>query len=563
MKKLAIEGHKTRGNEVIELLEMLGGKNIQRLNGALSKCYYIIDNQSISVCMSVENDYVVYTLEEFKDKFPFKVGDKVRIPEYESQVKIVGMEYFNLESSNTERVFYKVYRDDEEEWYTEEELLDINDIKDYESCYTKTNDTVDISSRTLGIKGHSNRSEDVKLLLTMLGGRIDVEDLPFDNDIFVLYIGNNKCVYTSTVSSFNGVIYSLEEFEEKFPYKVGDEVIAYAEGCLAHFTIQDIRWNNKLNKIEYKICSSWYDTSLMQPYKEETIDDFKANTKEIDDKIYTNISQLKVVNDIDMGKNIFGYKPDDIVFVDEINWVKITNKFWDSYKKEFFYKGVGLINQKVYDNISHKNIKAEMLLPIFNVNNNNEHNSIDRNVNDICDDILINQITAKVAIINLKSDVCDDEVELNLGDYEIEIRDNKTYAVLKKPKYPKTYEECCETLNLTKYPPALAPNKSTFISQYKDFPHYHEIQKLAELLICRDAYWKIAGEQMGLGKSWNPDFTNNDEERYGIYTAENKVKRDFCGVGDVNTVLTFPTEEMRDAFYENFKDLIEQCKELL
>ena len=25
----------------------------------------------------------------------------------------------------------------------------------------------------------------------------------------------------------------------------------------------------------------------------------------------------------------------------------------------------------------------------------------------------------------------------------------------------------------------------------------------------------------------------------------------------------FPTEEMRDAFYENFKDLIEQCKELL
>ena len=30
-----------------------------------------------------------------------------------------------------------------------------------------------------------------------------------------------------------------------------------------------------------------------------------------------------------------------------------------------------------------------------------------------------------------------------------------------------------------------------------------------------------------------------------------------------NTVLAFPTKEMRDAFYENFKDLIEQCKELL
>lgn len=78
MAQLAIEGHKIRGSEVIELLEMLGGKNIQRLNGALSKCYYIIDNKSISVCMSVDDNYVVYTLEEFKDKFPYKVGDKVK-----------------------------------------------------------------------------------------------------------------------------------------------------------------------------------------------------------------------------------------------------------------------------------------------------------------------------------------------------------------------------------------------------------------------------------------------------------------------------------------------------
>ena len=30
-----------------------------------------------------------------------------------------------------------------------------------------------------------------------------------------------------------------------------------------------------------------------------------------------------------------------------------------------------------------------------------------------------------------------------------------------------------------------------------------------------------------------------------------------------NIILTFPTEEMRDTFYENFKELIEQCKELL
>lgn len=30
-----------------------------------------------------------------------------------------------------------------------------------------------------------------------------------------------------------------------------------------------------------------------------------------------------------------------------------------------------------------------------------------------------------------------------------------------------------------------------------------------------------------------------------------------------NKILAFPTAEMRDAFFEDFKELIEQCKELL
>lgn len=30
-----------------------------------------------------------------------------------------------------------------------------------------------------------------------------------------------------------------------------------------------------------------------------------------------------------------------------------------------------------------------------------------------------------------------------------------------------------------------------------------------------------------------------------------------------NKILIFPTEEIRDIFYENFQDKIEECKELL
>lgn len=130
------------------------------------------------------------------------------------------------------------------------------------------------------------------------------------------------------------------------------------------------------------------------------------------------------------------------------------------------------------------------------------------------------------------------------------------YDELHKLSYPKTYEECCDILGI---------DVSRDIEHSEDLPFYRNInqydvdllgclRQFRKLLICRDAYWKIAGEQMGLGKPWKPDFTN--KERYGI-TTENKAKK------DVNTILTFPTIEMRNAFYKNFKELIENCKELL
>ena len=136
--------------------------------------------------------------------------------------------------------------------------------------------------------------------------------------------------------------------------------------------------------------------------------------------------------------------------------------------------------------------------------------------------------------------------------YEFEcVRKNEIILKPIKPQYPKTYKECCDVLGL-----------NTMDNDAKGYKHLLLIQ-FQELIIARDAYWKIASEELGLDKPWEPDFTNNDEERYGIYTTANNVEKDFCGVGDVNTILVFPTEEMRDAFFENFKNLIEDCKELL
>lgn len=132
----------------------------------------------------------------------------------------------------------------------------------------------------LAIKGHPTWKEEVIEILEMLGGKNTNNYIPYCICLYYYIDDSTKIIsddWFSSCANENFIIYTLEDFFEKFPYKVGDEVIAYAEGCLAHFTIQDIRWNNKLNKIEYKICSSWYDTSIIQPYKEEEIMKDKPN----------------------------------------------------------------------------------------------------------------------------------------------------------------------------------------------------------------------------------------------------------------------------------------------
>jgi hypothetical protein len=88
--------------------------------------------------------------------------------------------------------------------------------------------------------------------------------------------------------------------------------------------------------------------------------------------------------------------------------------------------------------------------------------------------------------------------------------------------------------------------------------------KLSMLKVCRDAYWKIAGEELQLGKPWRPKFGKYIHYNINFYLYKDSFvlhKGEYHSPD--NRILVFPTEEMRDAFYENFKDLIEYCKELL
>lgn len=125
------------------------------------------------------------------------------------------------------------------------------------------------------------------------------------------------------------------------------------------------------------------------------------------------------------------------------------------------------------------------------------------------------------------------------------INSSKIVLEKKKNRYPKTYKECCEVLGWN----------------HRDYDRVgYEAEllcKLQVLLLCRDAYWKISGEEMRLGKPWEPTM----ETVYCISRNDNVIKCSYRG-GKSN-ILEFPTEEMRDAFYENFNELIEICKGLL
>ena len=140
------------------------------------------------------------------------------------------------------------------------------------------------------------------------------------------------------------------------------------------------------------------------------------------------------------------------------------------------------------------------------------------------------------------------------------INATKIFLEKKKPKYPTTYIECAEILGFKPiHSLALqlvaSHGFSIIDTQICAFERNLTIrlEYFRKLLICRDAYWEIAGD-------WKPDW-NNGETKHCIYSDMGNVTRGawcFC-----NAILAFPTAEMRDAFYENFKKEIEICKELL
>ena len=304
-------------------------------------------------------------------------------------------------------------------------------------------------SKILAIEGDKERGNEVIALLEMLGGD---NRWKASGEIEKVYysISNGGILYSPQLEK-GTVVFTLEEFLKKYPYKVGDIV--------------------KTGKDEEGV-----------------------------------IKQMRWVNN-------------DIVY-----WVN-----------------------------SHKTCDWTQTLSVDVLDKYNRLNS---------NDIEYSMNTKTVGIIFNDANY-EDEVELQLGDYEIEVRDGKTYAVKKKPVYPTSYDECCKILGCKSnhfFTDFSYNGLDIEISNYEDKID-ELLQNFRKLRYCRDAYWKIAGEQMGLCKPWEPDWKNTKKVKYSIKFYEDIITK--MSLRNENVILAFPTAEMCDVFYENFKDLINQCKELL
>lgn len=235
----------------------------------------------------------------------------------------------------------------------------------------------------------------------------------------------------------------------------------------------------------------------------------------------------------------FPYKVGDEVRLGASDEVCITNMYWDSCSDQVIYEALSVNGGREYDNLH-----AKQLSPC------KEQTSPDK---------------AKAPTLE-GEDYSEGRCGYKIPDgFEFDkVENDEIILKPKKKALPKTYEECCEVLGISELPYMVYTwNSNEDVEVVLLEPQITlllQLEKLRKIITCRNAYWKLAGEEMGIGKPWENDF-EDDNNKYFISNDEGELH---TGVTfHSNYILVFSTAKMRDAFYENFKDLINECKELL
>jgi hypothetical protein len=212
----------------------------------------------------------------------------------------------------------------------------------------------------LAIKGHKERGKDVLNLLKSLGGKErDHTQWSYEYKENLYYINKDGEIdygfVQNTLYQTTHKIYTLEEFEELYPFKVGDKV--HYTGTAISFnkdnicTITGLHWNHALNQVFYILDNRYQCSHLwIAPMKQKELKDYlkPGYVVEYDDGDRCLLTQ-------DAHGNVFGIeigkaahwdslhyleyivavyqidKPTNLH--DQINWTYLT-KVWEKPKEE-------------------------------------------------------------------------------------------------------------------------------------------------------------------------------------------------------------------------------------
>lgn len=505
---IAFMGDKDHGCDIISTLESWGGSNyFSRIGNDPEYAYFINDlgtidliHNSAFLSEEMKNFYFMFW-HDYSIECHLKVGETIN---YGGQDYEVDSIFFD---ANNRCIVYKL-----KSFGIGVEYITNNELIPTEKYQTEEENNEYLFKNNmktkLAIKGHATRGKKVIKLLEMMGGKNKYYYKC--NEIRVGFtIGSDGSICRVTYNLHDEFrVFTLEEFLEKYPFKVGDKAVYEDDNDIV--VISEIKWDDTVGDIFYNVKRIDEDDcflcppELLKPYKETNKNKFgtakeplkpKPNAvKLVDGKVVDDLEKMSVKN------HKMGPKS------------KLPSKYYEDRLEEI------QSNQDI----------------------DKTNNNLNGNEYPIMEGVK-----------------CNEYIKYSFPDgYEF-VDTDYTGVYLKpiKPKYPTNYDECNEIMDVEIWNTLWGESATKYEEQTEKL-----INALIKLKICRDAYWKIAGEEMGLDKPWEPNWTTFEgmpaifRFRYNIVCGS--IKNQHC-------LLVFPTEEMRDAFYENFKDLIEQCKELL
>lgn len=139
--------------------------------------------------------------------------------------------------------------------------------------------------------------------------------------------------------------------------------------------------------------------------------------------------------------------------------------------------------------------------------------------------------------------------------------DTNIVLKLAEPIRVRTWEEYCEKMKgKNSYYINNAVYEGVISSKFRAEPMISEFENKedAEAFAALSKLLKLRKDWVG---EWQPDWTDMNQLKYTIVNQGNRVV--VCVNDRSCRSLSFPTKEMRDEFFEYFKDFLEQAKTLI